>query len=400
MVICALVVAPVAQNQPGTTKVQPALAPPPYWAYAADPPTATSHADAKPVNDTPQRVAGSEAAFTRAQIGDLFNTPDWHPAEHPAMPEVVAHGREPNVYACGYCHLPNGQGRPENSSLAGLPANYIIQQMADFRSGRRKRTDPGLPPIALMIGVATSADEKQIQAAAAYFSGLKPKPWIRVVETSTVPKTHVAGRMLVVSEPVVMEPIGQRIIETPENLERTELRDDASGFIAYVPVGSIKKGKALVTTGGAGKTMQCAACHGPDLKGLGNVPSIAGRSPSYIVRQLYDIQIGARAGAATQAMKATVERLTVDTPAQSAGFRDSSCPYSSRAAECESAVFRLRTGKSDPRPPVIHLLHSLTENDDLGDCRALATAQTVDPNRWIWRSLGTTLPSTVFENCR
>ena len=47
-------------------------------------------------------------------------------------------------------------------------------------------------------------------------------------------------------------------------------------------------------------------------KGLGNVPSIAGRSPSYIVRQLYDIQIGARAGAATQAMKATFEKLTVD----------------------------------------------------------------------------------------
>ena len=109
-----------------------------------------------------------------------------------------------------------------------------------------------------------------------------------------------------------MEPIGQRIIETPENLERTELRDDTSGFIAYVPVGSIKKGRTLVTTGGAGKTVPCATCHGANLKGSGDVPSLAGRSPSYIVRQLYDMQSGARAGAATQAMMAPVANLTLD----------------------------------------------------------------------------------------
>ena len=49
---------------------------------------------------------------------------------------------------------------------------------------------------------------------------MKPKPWIRVVDTASVPKTHVAGWMLVVDQPVVKEPIGQRIVETPENLER------------------------------------------------------------------------------------------------------------------------------------------------------------------------------------
>ena len=48
------------------------------------------------------------------------------------------------------------------------------------------------------------------------------------------------------------EPIGMRIVETPENPERTEmLRDPRSGFIAYAPVGSVKKGEALVKTGGA-----------------------------------------------------------------------------------------------------------------------------------------------------
>jgi cytochrome c553 len=310
--LCALVLAAVAQNQGGRAKAQAAHQPPPYWAYAVNPPADASTADVKPADDTPQRVPNSDATYTLMQIGDLYGVPDWYPAGHPAMPVIVARGRKPDVYACGYCHLPNGQGRPENSSLAGLPVDYIVQQMADFKSGQRKSSVPADLPVAMMIAKETQANDNEVQAAAAYFSGIKPKSWIRVIETSTVPKTHVAGWMLVVSKPVAMEPIGHRIIETPENLERTELRDDTSGFIAYVPLGSLSKGKALVTTGGGGKTMPCAACHGPGLRGLGNVPSIAGRSPSYIVRQLYDIQSGNRSGAATQLMKQPVAKLTLD----------------------------------------------------------------------------------------
>jgi cytochrome c553 len=310
--VFAFVLAAVAQTQGGKTKAQTVHQPPPYWAYAVNPPKDASTAGAKPADVTPQHVPNSEATFTLAQVGDLYGVPDWHPAGHPAMPGVVAHGRKPEVYACGYCHLPNGLGRPENSSLAGLPVDYMVQQMTDFKSGQRKSSVPADLPVAIMVAKETQANEKEIQVAAAYFSGLKPKPWIRVVETSTVPKTHVAGWMLVVSEPVATEPIGHRIIETPENLERTELRDDSSGFIAYVPVGSVKRGKVLVTTGGAGKAMACAICHGPELKGVGNVPSIAGRSPSYIVRQLWDIQGGVRNGAATQLMKQPVAKLTLD----------------------------------------------------------------------------------------
>jgi cytochrome c553 len=286
--------------------------PPPYWAYCPNPPTNAPPAPSKPVDNAVQHVPNSTASFTPAQIDDLFQVPDWHPAGRPPMPDIVAHGRTPDVYACGYCHLPNGMGRPENSSLAGLPADYIIQQMADFKSGRRKSAEPTHLPTAAMVGIATHADQQQVHTAAAYFAGLKPKPWIRVVEISTVPKTHVAGWMLVASEPVVQQPIGRRIIETPENLERTELRDDTSGFVAYVPIGSIKKGTALVTTGGAGKTVPCSSCHGPDLKGLGSVPALAGRSPSYIVRQLYDLQHGNRAGAAAQLMNAPVAKLTLE----------------------------------------------------------------------------------------
>ena len=308
MLTCVLLVVAVAQSQ--SRKTEP-LEPPPYWAYPVNPSDGASQPQPKLNPDTPQHVPDSAASFTLAQIGDLYTAPDWHPDAHPPMPDIVGHGRKPDVYACGYCHLPNGQGRPENSSLAGLPVNYIVRQMDDFRSGRRKSSVADDLPVATMATKETQANAQEIRSAATYFSGLKPKPWIRVVETRTVPKTHVAGWMLVVSEPVTKEPIGQRIIETPENLDRTELRDDTSGFIAYVPVDSILQGKNLVTTGGS-KTIPCATCHGHDLRGSGDSPPIAGRSPSYIVRQLYDMQNGSRAGSVTQLMAAPVARLTLD----------------------------------------------------------------------------------------
>jgi cytochrome c553 len=236
------------------------------------------------------------------------------------MPEIVAHGRKPDVFACAYCHLPNGQGRPENSSLAGLPAGYIVEQLDDFKNGARKSSEPRHLPIAMMIASETKATAQEIQSAARYFSGLTRKPWIRIVEASSVPKTRVAGWMLASSTPAATEPIGQRIIEVPENLERTELRDDTSGFIAYVPEGSLARGRALVNTGGNGKAVPCAKCHGPGLRGSGNVPPIAGRSPSYMVRQLFDIQSGARAGTLSREMRTPIRNLTLDDMIAISGY--------------------------------------------------------------------------------
>jgi len=303
--------------------VAAAEAPPPPWAFAVNPPGGS-----KPAADdgSAKHVPDSTAAFTLKEIKDLYNVPDWHPDNHPPMPDVVAHGPRTGVFACGFCHLPNGLGRPENSSLAGLPATYIAQQVADFKSGARKSSEPASLPVNLMIALAKGATEAEVQTAAEYFSTLKPKPWIRVVESDTVPKTHVAGWMLVASEPAASEPIGQRIIEMPENLERTELRDSASGFVAYVPVGSIEKGRQLATTGGGGKTTQCSICHGADLKGLGPVPALAGRSPSYIVRQLYDMQHGTRNGQWTELMKGVVAHLTEEDLVALAAYTASMAP--------------------------------------------------------------------------
>jgi cytochrome c553 len=276
------------------------------WAFTDNPP---GPRPAAPVDDgTVKHVANSTAGLTLTQVRDAFNVPDWHPDNHPAAPDIVMHGRKPTVISCGYCHLPNGQGRPENTGLAGLPAAYIAQQIADFRSGARVSSKPELLPPGLMDKIAKAATDEEVKAAAEYFAGLQPKPWIRVVEAATVPKTHPAGYMLVPDAGGGTEPIGERIIEMPENAAQTELRDSGSGFVAYVPPGSIARGEKLLKTGG-GKTTACGTCHGADLKGLGPVPRLAGRSPSYLARQLYDFQHGARAGLWSPLMQGVVRDL-------------------------------------------------------------------------------------------
>ena len=56
----------------------------------------------------------------------------------PPMPNIVAFGRKPAVQACGYCHLPTGNGRPENARLAGLPYDYIVGELKAYREGKRR----------------------------------------------------------------------------------------------------------------------------------------------------------------------------------------------------------------------------------------------------------------------
>jgi cytochrome c553 len=135
---------------------------------------------------------------------------------------------------------------------------------------------------------------------------------IKVVETDTVPATQIARVVYTLSKNGGTEATGERIIEVPVDLEQFEHRDTRSQFIAYVPKGSIAKGEALVKTGGAGITTPCAICHGPDLRGVASIPGIAGRSPSYIVRQIYDFQQHARAGSAGALMAPVVEKLSHD----------------------------------------------------------------------------------------
>jgi cytochrome c553 len=295
----------------------------PLWAYPGNfsqaPLSSASGAEV-------EHLPGSKASYTKGEIGDLFVVPDWYPDIHPPMPDIVARGRKPDVYACGHCHLPNGQGRPENASVTGLPAEYIAQQMADFKSGLRKGSDPDMLSVTNMVKLSKSISDDDVKAAAAYFSSFKLKPWIRVVEVEEVPKTKPEGGMMVVEAGGAKEPIGDRVIEVSENLEHTELRDPTSGFIAYVPKGSLAKGKDLVTTGGNGTTMACTMCHGPNLKGTGSIPSIAGRSPSQMTRQIIDFQNGSRNGSMAPMMKGIVSKLTIEDIVAITGYLASQEP--------------------------------------------------------------------------
>ena len=200
------------------------------------------------------------------------------------MPPIVARGEKPAVRACALCHLPSGDGHPESSSLAGLPVPYLLRQLTAFKNGERKGVRA-----TTMITIAQAMSDADALAASEYFASLKPGVWTEVVETETVPKTYVgAGGMRFVAPGDEREPIGNRIIVLPQEETRAKSRDPHSGFLDHVPPGSIARGEALVTTGDGGKTIPCSICHGQTLQGLGEVPAIAGRPPTYIVRQLND----------------------------------------------------------------------------------------------------------------
>jgi cytochrome c553 len=290
-----------SSSPPGSTTSFPA------WAYPWAPDFKIA-----PDDGVPRRVPDSTASFTITQVRDLFFVPDWHPEDHSRMPDIVANGRRPDVRACGSCHRAEGTGGPENASLAGLPAAYIVQQIEDYKSGVRKFAGPQRSPSVLMTTIAKATTTEEAEAAAAYFSSLKPRANIEVIETDTVPPTEIARVFYMVSKSGGSEPIGQRIVEVPVDVDQFELRDTRSKFKAWVPKGSIAKGEALAKNGGAGVTTPCATCHGENLRGLAAVPGIAGRSPSYLVRQLYDFQQHARTGSMAALMAPVVEKLSHD----------------------------------------------------------------------------------------
>jgi cytochrome c553 len=147
-----------------------------------------------------------------------------------------------------------------------------------------------------------------------YFSSLKPRAWIRVVEADAVPRSFVDAASLM-RLPVPgggTQTLGRRIVELPESVLGLVNRDSHSGYVAYVPRNSIAAGEALVTKGGPGRTLACATCHGAKLTGLGDAPPLAGRPASYLARQLWAFQSGARAGALSAGMKPIVANLTAD----------------------------------------------------------------------------------------
>jgi cytochrome c553 len=265
-------------------------------------------------------VAGSLRTYARIDLSDWANAVDWFPDEHAPMPDVVQHGSAAlgeKKRACAFCHRVNGGGRPENAPVAGLPVEYFLRQLDDFRSGRRHSTDPRKPNLPTMIGIAQAISHDEARAAAEYYARQSGAPRIRIIESDRAPPLQLHGNLFVATSNERTEPLTDRIAEVLDG-EHEQFNDNPHvGYMGYVPLGSIERGRAMVAASSVGAqtaalpaAQSCTACHGADLHGLGPAPPLAGRSPSYLVRQLYDFKTGARDGRLAPLMKPVASRLS------------------------------------------------------------------------------------------
>ncbi len=268
----------------------------------------------------PITVPGSPVTVTEVRLHDPFDVVDWRPESHAPAPDAVMKGAPPERWACAYCHTPGGSGRPENASLAGLPADYILAQVAAYRDGSRQAVAADWTPARRMIAVARAADPALVAEAARYFSAQPHVLQVRVVETATVPKTVIAN---FIAQPVAggaREALGTRILEVPDDVERFERRDPATPITAYVPEGSIARGAALVENVG------CLACYAETMQDAAGKPWGPGRSPGYIVRQLLAFQAGSRGGPNAVAMQEVASGLSTAEMIDAAAYLASRQP--------------------------------------------------------------------------
>lgn len=99
----------------------------------------------------------------------LSNMVDTYPQKSATGAWVANRGDwDNNIPACIQCHGPGGVGVGTRfPALAGLPANYVRQQLIDWKG--KKRPDG---PLSLMGDIARRMSEAQITAVADYFAAL------------------------------------------------------------------------------------------------------------------------------------------------------------------------------------------------------------------------------------
>lgn len=280
------------------------------WAFPVFPPPPDPHAP-KPDPHKVLHVTGSTVSYTQAQL-DSIDDADWFPQDHPAAPQIVTVGRKP-ARPCAECHMVSGAGAPASAKLDSLPKAYIVEQFAAFRAGQRGMGGPETAHH--MLDEARALTPADLQQAAEYFSSTKFAPRVHVIETASVPKIHWKYLVLVADKGDAHEPIGERIIETPANFHDYEYRDARVGYVAWVPPGSIARG-AVIAAQGKGSAASCESCHGTKLEGrtmpgIGAAPPLAGRSPTYIARELILFREGKRSNPGAAPMRAEVAQLTL-----------------------------------------------------------------------------------------
>jgi cytochrome c553 len=82
--------------------------------------------------------------------------------------QIYHHGkRDAGVPACASCHGPQGHGSDALPRLAGQHAQYTERQIRDFNTRARSTDQP------IMHTVSAQLNDREIQAVAAYLSGLQ-----------------------------------------------------------------------------------------------------------------------------------------------------------------------------------------------------------------------------------
>lgn len=165
-------------------------------------------------------------------------------------------GANPAAMACATCHGAEGEGMAAAGfpRLAGLPANYIRKQLADFASGARAN------PIMQPIAAALSREEAE---AVSTMLADKPQPQV-------------------------------------ERIDRTALVDGP--------------GETLALRGAWDRNIpECVACHGPSGTGVGDAfPPLAGQSAQYLSSQLTAWRQGTRKNDPNDLMGHIARSLTED----------------------------------------------------------------------------------------
>ena len=255
------------------------------WAYPVEPPPG-NNADATP----PGKKVNQYLLF-----GSYTGLP--------AMPKAVTTGKP---LPCMQCHLANGGSHPESAAIAGMPVDYIIEQVHAFRDGQRVDVRTGR-----MVQVAKTISEEDLKAAAEYYAAIGPdrQKWLKTVVGTEVPKGPApfgGGGFRYHAPEGGMEPLpAGMVVETAEDDDLVRARDQIDGgFVQYVHPEDMALGEKIAAEG------KCGTCHGPEYKGKGDVPRLAGQHTVYLIRQLKDMQTGARKDKRVAVMKPITDKLS------------------------------------------------------------------------------------------
>lgn len=153
----------------------------------------------------------------------------------PAKPDL-AKGQAKATEVCMACHAADGsRGSPANPILAGQHPEYLIKQLAEFKSGKRKN--------AVMQGFAATLSEEDMRNVAFFYASKSAKPGFAKTKATVA-----------LGEKIYRGGISERAVPA------------------------------------------CAACHGPTGAGMpAQYPRIAGQHADYTEAQMLAFRVGARA---------------------------------------------------------------------------------------------------------